>query len=102
MFGIGGGLLIGPLLLLVMGMPEKLAIGTSLGVVTVPVVILGTLAHYRAGNINIRYSALIAMGVFAGAYFGAQITIGAGPGVVKRIYGAFLFVIGARMLFWGK
>lgn len=102
MFGIGGGLIIVPALLLIMKLPEMQAIGTSLGVIAMPVVLLGAIEHYRAGNLVLRYSLLIALGLFVGSYFGARIVISLEPALVKRIYAVFLMLIAGRMLFWGR
>ncbi|MBM3774041.1 MAG: sulfite exporter TauE/SafE family protein [Acidobacteria bacterium] len=102
MFGIGGGLIIVPALLLIMKMPELQAIGTSLGVIAMPVVLLGALEHYRQGNLNVRYALLIAIGLFIGSFFGARLIGSFSPLVVRRIYAGFLLVIGARLLIFGK
>jgi uncharacterized membrane protein YfcA len=51
---------------------------------------------------NLRYAALIAVGLFAGSYFGARIMIALPPTVVRRIYAGFLFVVATRMLVMGK
>jgi uncharacterized membrane protein YfcA len=102
MFGIGGGLVIVPALILILGLKETEAIATSLAALIPPVGLLGALAYYRDGLINLRYAALIAIGLFLGAYFGAKITIGLPPHVIRRVYGGFLLIIAARMLWAGR
>jgi hypothetical protein len=102
MFGIGGGLIIVPALLLIMKLTETEAIATSLAALIPPVGLLGAAEYYRGGFINIRYAALIALGLFLGAYFGARITIGLPVHVIRRLYGGFLLLIAARMLWMGK
>jgi uncharacterized membrane protein YfcA len=102
MFGIGGGLVIVPALLIIMQMKELDAIGTSLAALIPPVGLLGAIEYYRTGSINIRWSLLIAAGLFVGAYFGARITIGMPPHVIRRVYAVFLLVISARLLIFGK
>ena len=102
MFGIGGGLVIVPALLLVVKMREFEAIGTSLAALIPPVGLLGAIAYYRNGDINMRYAALIALGLFVGAYFGAKITLGLSPILVRRLYAGFLILVASRMLIWGK
>ncbi len=102
MFGIGGGLIIVPALLLLLKVKEAEAIGTSLAALIPPVGLLGALEYYNNGYINIRYAALVAAGLFVGAYFGAKITISLPPYVIRRIYAGFLFVIATRMMFAGK
>lgn len=102
LFGIGGGLIIVPALLYIFRMSELDAIGTSLAALIPPVGLLGALAYYREGYINIGFAALIASGLFIGAYFGAKIVIALPQALLQRIYGAFLLIIAGRMLVWGK
>lgn len=102
MFGIGGGLVIVPALLLIVKLKEFEAIGTSLGALVPPVGLLGAIAYYRNDHINIKYAALIAFGLFVGAYFGAKITLGLSPLLIRRLYAGFLMVVAVRMLVFGK
>ena len=102
MFGIGGGLIIVPALIFLLGLKEKQAIGTSLAALIPPVGLLGAAEYYRSGYINIKYAALIAVGLFIGAYFGAKLVISMPDALIRRIYAIFLLAIAARMLIMGK
>jgi uncharacterized membrane protein YfcA len=102
MFGIGGGLVIVPALLFILKMKELEAIGTSLAALIPPVGLLGAIAYYRSGAINLKYAGLIALGLFLGAYFGARITISLPPDVIRRVYAVFLLLVATRILIWGK
>jgi hypothetical protein len=102
MFGIGGGLIIVPALLFLLGMNEKPAIGTSLAALIPPVGLLGAAEYYRNGYINIKYAALIAAGLFIGAYFGAKLVVSMPDVLIRRIYAIFLLVMALRMLVAGK
>ena len=102
MFGVGGGLIIVPALLFLLKMKEAEAIGTSLAALIPPVGLLGAFQYYREGLINVRYAALVALGLFLGAYFGARITTSLPPEVVRRLYAGFLLVVAARMLITAK
>jgi uncharacterized membrane protein YfcA len=102
MFGIGGGLIIVPALVFLLKIRELEAIGTSLAALIPPVGLLGAATYYRSGYMNVKYAALIALGLFVGAYFGARIMIGLPPHVIRRLYGGFLLAIAARMLLMGK
>jgi hypothetical protein len=102
MFGIGGGLVIVPALLYFMKLSELDAIGTSLAALIPPVGLLGAIAYYRAGHVNMKYAALVAVGLFAGAYFGARIMMPLSPNFVRRLYAVFLVAMGARMLVGGR
>ncbi len=102
LFGIGGGLVIVPALLFILKMKEVEAIGTSLGALIPPVGLLGAIEYYRNGYINVRYAALVALGLFIGAYFGARVMVELPPHLIRRLYGGFLLVISIRMLLGGK
>ncbi len=102
MFGIGGGLIIVPALIFLLKMKELEAIGTSLAALIPPAGLLGALEHYRAGNVQVRYAALLALGIFLGAYFGARIIISLPPVTIRRVYAVFLIVIAARWLVLGR
>jgi hypothetical protein len=102
MFGIGGGLIIVPALLLILQVKELEAIGTSLAALIPPVGLLGAAEYYRNGYINLRFAALLAVGIFLGAYFGARIMIALPPALVRRVYAGFLFLVATRMLVMGK
>ena len=102
MFGIGGGLIIVPALLYLMKLKELEAIGTSLAALIPPVGVLGALEYYRTGSVNLRYAALIALGLFIGTYFGARVFIPLSPVWIRRLYAIFLFSIATHMLATGK
>ncbi len=102
MFGIGGGLVIVPALLLTMKTGEHLSIGTSLAALIPPVGLLGAIEYHRNGFVNLKYAALIAIGLFLGAYFGAKFMISLSPAMVRKVYAGFLMVVALRMLLMSR
>ncbi|HET6231471.1 MAG TPA: TSUP family transporter [Longimicrobiaceae bacterium] len=97
LFGIGGGILIVPALLLVAKMPANTATGTSLGALLLPVGALGAYEYYKNGHINLLASLLIAAGLFVGAFFGARYAQGLSQVALKRSFAIFLVLVAARM-----
>lgn len=97
LFGIGGGIVIVPALVLLAKMPPQLATGTSLGVFLLPVGVLGALTYYRSGNLDVRSSLLVAAGLFFGAYVGAHVAHGLAPMVLRRLFAVLLAVVAVRM-----
>lgn len=75
MFGLGGGVIIVPALMLLVGFSIKMAAGTSLVALLLPVGFLGAIEYYRNGEINIAAAVCLVIGLFIGAYFGAKITL---------------------------
>jgi uncharacterized membrane protein YfcA len=102
MFGIGGGVIIVPALIFLMKMKPLEAMGTSLAALIPPVGLLGAYEYYRNGSIHVATALLVAAGLFAGAYFGAKITLSLPGDVVRRMYGVFLLAISMKMLFSGN
>ena len=102
MFGIGGGLVIVPALVIFMKMKQFDAVGTSLAALIPPVGLLGALEYYRNDHMDLKFALLIAAGLFVGFYFGAKITLGLSPLTAKRIYAIFLIIVAGRMLISGK
>lgn len=97
MFGIGGGIVIVPALLLVAKMSPLTATGTSLGALLLPVGALGAWEFYRNGHVEVKASLLVALGLFAGAWFGARIAHTMGDATLKRAFAVFLVIVAGRI-----
>ena len=100
MFGIGGGAIMVPAMVLLLAMDQKFATGTSIGAQILPVGLLGAFVYYREGNLNWKYSLLIALGLLFGTFVGAKIAQPISSATMKKLYGGFLLIIGARYLFF--
>jgi uncharacterized membrane protein YfcA len=97
LFGIGGGLVIVPCLVAFLGFETKQAVGTSLAAILLPVGILGVWTHYKAGNVNFKYSLLLDVGLFFGALIGAKIMVDMDKIVANRLFAAFLIIEAIKM-----
>jgi uncharacterized protein len=97
LFGIGGGVVIVPALILLARMPVLTATGTSLGALLLPVGALGAWTYYKNGHLDIRASAFVALGLAAGVFFGAAFAQGLAAGVLRRAFAIFLVAVAVRM-----
>lgn len=97
LFGIGGGLVIVPALILLAGMTAKQAAGTSLAALLLPVGILGAMEYWRAGQVDVRMALLVAIGLLLGAFIGARLAIGLPNELIQRAFGVLLLLIGLRL-----
>ena len=100
MFGIGGGIVIGPALILLAKFPPQMATGTSLGALLLPVGALGAWEYYRRGNLNITASLWLALGVFLGSWFGARLAHTLTGPQLQKAFAIFLVLIAIRV--WMK
>ena len=98
MFGIGGGLVIVPALVILFQLPLKTATGTSLFAPMWPVGLLGVIEYWKKDHLNAWQGAMIAVGLFFGAYLGARITLAVSPSTMKRAYAVFLLAVGTYFL----
>jgi uncharacterized protein len=100
MFGLGGGAIMVPAMVFLVGLDQKLATGTSIAAQILPIGILGALVYHRNGNMNLKYAAIIALGLIAGNFLGAlfanQPFISAA--LIKKLYGIFLLLLSMRYL----
>ena len=99
LFGIGGGVVIVPALLFLAKMTPHGATGTSLGALLLPVGALGAWTYYRNGHLNPKASLLIALGLFLGAWLGAQVAQDVTPEMLRRMFALFLVIMAARLWF---
>jgi uncharacterized protein len=97
LFGIGGGILIIPSLIFLAKFHAKLAIGTSLGAMLLPVGLLGAYAYYQQGNISVRASLCIGLGLFLGAYVGAKLAQGLSGATLQRMFAVFIVLMAIRL-----
>jgi uncharacterized membrane protein YfcA len=102
MFGIGGGAIMVPAMVLLIGMDQKFATGTSVAAQILPIGILAAIVYYRNGNVNIKYAVFIAAGLIVGNLFGALFANQPfiSSEMMKKLYGIFLLAIGCRYLFF--
>jgi hypothetical protein len=90
MFGIGGGVVIVPVLVTLLGFDLHQANGTSLAALLMPVSIFAVLEYRRAGKLHIPTAAWVAVGLVVGGILGAQLALGLPVDDLKRAYGVFL------------
>src|SRR5674476_856884 len=73
MVGVGGGIIIVPALVFFLGFSQKMAQGTSLGILLLPVGLLGVIQFYKEGYVDMRVVLIISVGFFFGSYLGSKL-----------------------------
>lgn len=100
LFGIGGGVIIVPLLLYLFNFQQQTATATSLVALVLPVGILGILNYYKSGFIqidHIKVGFIIAAAMFFGTFFGSKIASQLQSLTLSRIFSAFLIIVAIRL-----
>jgi uncharacterized membrane protein YfcA len=100
--GIGGGVIIVPALVFILGYSQHSAQGTTLALMVPPIGVLAAYHYYQKGYVNLSSAAIICIGFFLGSYFGASKAVQFDEGLLKRIFAVMLIVIGIKMLFMSK
>ena len=101
LFGIGGAIIIIPLLVYMGGYSQFLAQGTSLVALLPPVSILAVIEYSKRGNVNISAGIIICLAMIIGAKFGAKFANQLPAASMSKIFSVFIIGIGLRM-FFGK
>jgi uncharacterized protein len=100
LFGIGGAILVVPGLVLLAKLPQHTANGTSLGALLLPVGILGFFQYYKRGQVSLPLAAIIAIGLFLGAFLGAKLAGSMTDMTLRRLFGVLLLMMAGKFLFF--
>ena len=95
LFGIGGGVVLVPLLVLLFGFEQHEAQGTSLVALVPPTGLLAFLNYEQAGKVDWTVGLLLMPGVFLGGILGSQLAQRLTPQRMRWVFGLFLFALGA-------
>jgi uncharacterized membrane protein YfcA len=99
-FGIGGGIIHVPFLIVVLGLPIHVATATSHFVLSISALV-GAVTYLALGHMDLWTVALMGPGIVAGAQLGAHVSIGTSAGIIRRILAGSLAIVGARMILAG-
>lgn len=95
--GIGGGIVMVPALVLLLGFGQHVAQGTSL-LVIIPAAIVGSWLHYRHGRFALRDAMSLALGGILGAVIGSWMALSIEGDALRVLFAIFLLVSGVRIL----
>lgn len=97
--GIGGGVIIVPALVFLLGLSQHEAQGTSLFVLVMPVVFLALTNYWKTGNVNWKYGLIIALAFVIGGYFGSKLSLKLSPQFVKLAFGLIMAYVSFQLIF---
>jgi hypothetical protein len=99
MVGVGGGIVIVPALVFFLAFSQKEAQGTSLGILLLPVGILGVIQYYKQGQVDWRVVLIVSLAFLAGNYFGSKLALTLPDKTLKKIFAIVLIFVAIKILF---
>ena len=96
LFGVGGGILFVPTLVLVLGLGQVHAEATSL-LAILPAVVAGAWRQQRYGNVDWRAALLLGLGSIAGVAGGVELAKALPEDVLRRLFAVFMLVVAASL-----
>lgn len=96
--GIGGGLIMVPAMVYLLGMSQHNAQGTSLALLMMPVGVLAVIQYYNKGFVNIKFALILALFFVAGAYMGSRLAVNMPEKTLKTVFGVCMLLVGFKMI----
>lgn len=97
LLGVGGGIVMVPLLTMVIGISQHAAHATSLAAI-IPIAVAGAFTFGVAGAVDYRTALLLAAGSLIGAPLGARVMSRSAEWQLKMMFGALLSIVGVQLL----
>ncbi|MBL7081907.1 MAG: sulfite exporter TauE/SafE family protein [Candidatus Omnitrophica bacterium] len=96
--GIGGGIIVIPVLVYFFGLTQHQAQGTTLALMIPPIGLLAALKYYYEGNVNIQIAIFVCLGFFIGGLLGAFLVTPVPEPVLRKVFGLFLIGVALKMI----
>ena len=99
--GVGGGIIMVPLLVMVLGLSQHEAQGTSIFAMLPPIGILAAMNYYRDPSVNVSWesAAIIALTFVVGGYLGSKLSLSLNGSTVRKVFALIMFVGAIKMFF---
>lgn len=100
--GIGGGIILVPALVFFLGFNHKMAQGTSLAMLSLPVALVAAYNYYRENHVNWKVALLLATTFIVGGYLGSKVTLNLDMHMVKKVFAVMMLLLAVKYLFIDK
>lgn len=97
--GVGGGIVLVPILVYFFGFEQHLAQGTTTALLVPPIGILAAYTYYKNGYVDVRAALWICAGFVFGSLFGAKIAVAVPKEALRKGFGFLLLAVSAKMIF---
>lgn len=98
LFGIGGGVVIVPLLVMIFGLTQQTAQGTTLAMLSIPVSLVAAINYTKAGMVDWKIAIILAVGFIVGGFFGSKFAVNIDGAVMKKMFAVLMIVLAIKML----
>ena len=98
LIGIGGAIIIIPSLVLLFGLSQHTAQGTTLALMVPPIGLLAAWTYYKQGFVDFKIAGLICLGFFFGGLAGAKFATDIPDQLLRKIFGVVLLLASLRMI----
>lgn len=101
MFGIGGGVLMVPLMVFFLSFTQHQAQGTSLAVLSFPVAFVAAYNYYKSGEnvVDWKFALIIAVSFVLGGYLGSKLAISINQTTLKKLFSLVLLIAAIKLFF---
>jgi len=96
--GVGGGILMIPLLIIFLGLTQHQAQGTALFAMLPPIGVLAAINYYKEGFVKWEYAIIIAFTFVIGGYLGSKLSLSLPPQMVRRIFGVIMLIGAIKLI----
>jgi len=100
LLGIGGGILKMPILVLLLSVPTRIAIGTSMFMISLTSA-ASTYVYFSSNMINFLFGGIAVIGAFSGAQIGSRVSLRVNVTTLRKLFGLILIVFSVLMILKG-
>jgi uncharacterized membrane protein YfcA len=98
LIGVGGGIVVIPALVYILGLTQHQAQGTTLALMVPPIGLLAAWTYYKHGYVDLTIAIFVCFGFFVGGLVGAKIATALPQDILRRIFGGALLLVSLHML----
>jgi uncharacterized protein len=99
LLGLGGGIIIIPALVFLLGFTQHQSIGTSLAVMLPPIGVFAAYNYYNAGYVNLKYALIVAVAFMAGSWLSSKFALSLPESTLRKIFSVLLLFMAIKMFF---
>ncbi|MEK7449250.1 MAG: sulfite exporter TauE/SafE family protein [Planctomycetota bacterium] len=97
LLGIGGAVIMVPVLIYIFGFGQHSAQGTAIAAMVPPIGLWAAFTYYQKDWVNLKAALFISLAFLVGGFFGAKIAVTLSPSLLRKIFAAVLLLLAVKM-----